>query len=99
MAMERSAAAEAVAETAGDPVEALVLELRDYLVQISEDKALLAELDPDGDLLDHGYLDSLSAVMFIAHVQERYGVRIEDMELMGELNTLRAVAAHVDARR
>jgi acyl carrier protein len=44
-------------------------------------------------------VDSLSGVMFLARIEEQWGVHIEDLDLVGRLNTLEAVAAHVRESR
>jgi acyl carrier protein len=69
--------------------------LRGYLVELSEGKLELAAVDPDRHLFDHGYVDSLSAVMLIAHIEERWGVQIEDLELVESLTTVNALAARI----
>jgi acyl carrier protein len=78
--------------------DAVVDDLRRQLVELSEGRLAPGEIDPSGHLLDHGYLDSLSAVMFLAHVSDRYGVQIEDVEFVEELNTLDAIATRLGAR-
>jgi acyl carrier protein len=89
---------EAVRRTNG-AAEALVAELRGYLAGISEGKLRAEEIDPAGHLFDAGYVDSLTAVMLVAHLEEAYGVRIEDMDLVERLTTLDALASHVAAER
>ena len=44
-------------------------------------------------------MDSLSGVMFLARIEEQWGVHIEDFDLVERLNTLEAVAAHLRASR
>lgn len=69
------------------------------LVELSEGELTPELIDPSGHMLDQGYISSLSAVTFIAHIEDHYGVRIEDMELLGALRSLEAIAAHVQQRR
>jgi acyl carrier protein len=92
-----SATQRANAATGADAV-ALAGELRDLLVQISEGKLDAASIDPSVNLFDFGYIDSLTGVMFIAEIESRYGVQIEDLELVERLNTLERIAEHVAAR-
>jgi acyl carrier protein len=87
----------AVAAEAPSPAE-IRDELRRYLVEVSDGALSHDAIDPSAPLVDHGYVDSLSAVMFLAHVEERYGVRIEDVELVERITSLEAIAAHVHAR-
>ena len=56
--------------TANADVAELVETLRGYLARLSDGKLGPAEIDPGAHLFDHGYVDSLSAVTFMAHVEE-----------------------------
>lgn len=69
--------------------------LRADVAALSEGKLSVAEIDPEGHLFDYGYLSSLTAVMFLSNIEERFGVEIEDLELVEELTTLNAVAARI----
>lgn len=82
---------------AGDEVEDVVAALREVVAELSEGKLAAAQIDADAHLFDYGYVNSLSAVMFLAHISERYGVEIEDVALIEEVTTLRAVAERVRA--
>jgi acyl carrier protein len=85
---------------AADPGTAdLRAELLRLLLEVSEGKLDGVAIDPAANIFDHGYVDSLSAVEFIARIEERWGVAIEDMELIERYTSLDAVAAHVAARR
>jgi acyl carrier protein len=79
--------------------ENLVEELRALLVEVSDGKLQAQHIDPSANLFDFGYVDSLSGVMFLARIEERWGVHIEDFDLVEQLNTLEAVAAHLHASR
>jgi len=79
--------------------EDLVEELRALLVEVSEGKLRATDLDPAANLFDFGYVDSLSGVMFLARIEEQWGVHIEDFDLLERLNTLEAIAAHVRESR
>ena len=74
-------------------------ELRQQLAQISDGKLSVDAIDPSAHIFDYGYVDSLSAVMFLAHLEEQYGVHIEDMDLVEKYTTLDAVARHVAESR
>ena len=54
--------------------EQIVDLLREDLVLISENKLTSDEIDPDGHIFDYGYVDSLSAVIFLARLEERFDV-------------------------
>lgn len=73
--------------------------LRRYLVELSEERLAYGQIDPDRHLFDHGYVDSLSAVMLLAHIEERWGVQIEDVELIESLTTVNALAARIHQAR
>ena len=75
----------------GDLVEALVA----LLVEVSEGKLKEQDIDPAANLFDFGYVDSLTGVMFLARIEERWGVHIEDFDLVERLGTIEAVAAHL----
>src|SRR5262245_32274675 len=57
----------------------LVELLRGDLVEISEGKLTPGDIDADGHLFDFGYVDSLSAVVFLARIEDRFGIQIEDL--------------------
>jgi len=83
------------AATAGD----LVGELRALLVEVSDGKLQKNDIDPAANLFDFGYVDSLSGVMFLARIEEQWGVHIEDFDLVERLNSIEAVAAHLGTGR
>jgi acyl carrier protein len=83
------------AATADDVVEGL----RTLLAEVSDGKLQASDIDPAANLFDFGYVDSLSGVMFLARIEEQWGVHIEDFDLVERLNTLEAVAAHLRASR
>ena len=76
----------------------LVASLQAVLAELSEGKLATSQIDPDAHLFDFGYVNSLSAVMFLAHISEQHAVEIEDVELIEEVTTLRAVAQRIQAR-
>ena len=84
---------------AADTLDALRDELIDLLVRAAEGKFRRDEIDPTANFFDHGYVDSLTGVVFLAEIEERFGVEIDDMEVVERLNTLDALAAHVAERR
>ena len=56
-----------------------------------------AGIDPDVALLDSGYLDSLTAAELLAAAEARWGVHVSVDRLVGDLPTLRALAAWLAA--
>ena len=75
--------------------DAIVVELREKIVELAEGKLAGVTIHSDRHLFDHGYIDSLSAVMLLAHIEERWGIAIEDTELLDRLSTLDALACHL----
>jgi len=76
-------------------VDLVLDDLRRHLADLSEGKLSADAIDVSGHLFDYGYIDSLSAVMFLAHIEERWGVQIEDADLVEKYKTLQALAAHI----
>lgn len=52
----------------------------------------LSEIDPDAVLLDRGYLDSITAIEFLAKIEQVYGVRLPERRLSGPRGTVRVLA-------
>ena len=77
----------------------LVGSLVSLMVEASDGKLQAGDVDPAANLFDFGYVDSLSGVMFLARIEEEWGVHIEDFDLVERLNTLEAVAAHLRESR
>ena len=75
----------------------LVEGLRAILAEVSEGKLKARDIDPSANLFDYGYVDSLSGVMFLARIEETWGVQIEDFDLVKRFNTIQAVAEFVSA--
>lgn|SRR5262245_16550128 len=73
--------------------EAVVRALVRQIVAQSENKLRQDAIDPDAEMCDRGYLDSLTYVAFLVFVEETYGVRIHDHQLtVGKLRTVSSVA-------
>ena len=79
-------------------VDEIVAELKQQLARLSDGRLQAGAIDGTGPLFDYGYVDSLSAVLFIAHIEEQYGMEIEDMDLIEKYTTLDALARHIAAR-
>lgn len=75
--------------------EAVMLDLKAQIAASSEKKLKIDAIDANAEMCDRGYLDSLSYVAFLVHIEETYGTRILDHQLTGSLKTLNAVADHV----
>ena len=80
----------------GAPSKAsLISELTLQIVAQSESKLTVADIDPEAEICDRGYLDSLTYVSFLVFVEDNYGVRILDHELTGNLRSVSAIADHL----
>jgi acyl carrier protein len=88
-----------MAASSAATAEDLVESLRALLAEVSDGKLQVRDIDPAANLFDFGYVDSLSGVMFLARIEEQWGVHIEDFDLVERLTTLEAVAAHLHASR
>lgn len=93
--MTQSQQGPALAIAPSDAPDALLEELRSDIVALSEGKLTIEEVDPDADVFDYGYLSSLTAVIFLTQIEERYGVEIEDLEIVEQFSTLNAVADRI----
>lgn len=78
-------------------LDQIVEELRGEISEISEGALSPESLDAAGHLFDYGYVDSLSAVTFLAKIEDRYGVQIDDVDLIERLHSIQAIAQHIDA--
>lgn len=96
--MSANQTAQAMAASGGGSAE-ITKALRRYLAQLSGGKLGFEEIDPAGHLFDFGYIDSLSAVTFMAHVEESYGVRLDDLDLVERFTSLEALASHLQEQR
>ena len=70
--------------------------LRKELAALSDGKLAGEEIDPGVSLLDHGYLDSLSAAVFLAGIEDEYGVVVSEVDLLGPLQSLEQLARYVN---
>ncbi len=73
--------------------------LKATVSRISRDHIPVADLDERAHLLDSAYIDSLSATELLAEIERRHQVRIEEMDLVGRLCTLEALAREIETRK
>jgi acyl carrier protein len=64
-------------------------------VENSEAQLSACEVDARARLFDHGYVDSLSAASLLAFIDQRYHVEISEVDLVGRLSSLDALARHI----
>jgi acyl carrier protein len=72
--------------------------LRATISRISRDHIPPESLELRAHLLDSGYVDSLSATELLTEIERRYGVRIDEMDIVGRLCTIEALAREIEAR-
>lgn len=66
-----------------------------FLVEHSENKLSVGDIDPDADVFEYGYVDSLRVAMLFDFIEDRWGVVVPEVEIVGRLNTLKALAEFV----
>ena len=75
-------------------------ELRQFIAEnflLSRDESLLKDAD---SLTDRGILDSTGALELVAHLQERYGVTVQDDELHPDnLDSIEKISAFIERKR
>lgn len=72
--------------------------LKTTVSRVSRDQIPVDQLDVRAHLLDSGYIDSLTATELLAEIERRYGVRLEEMDIVGRLCTLEALAREIETR-
>ena len=72
--------------------------LRAVVSRLSRDHVPAANLEVNAHLLDSGYIDSLSATELLAEIERQYKVRIDEMDIVGRLCTLSALAREIETR-
>ena len=83
------------APDAADARASVIRTLQDHVAEGSRGRLSAKDVHPHGPLFDRGYLDSFSYVAFLAFIEERYRVRIDDSQLAGHLTTIAAMADHI----
>ena len=87
------------ATRAEEPSSGTVLDtLRAMVARISREHLSPESLDVRAHLLDSGYVDSLSATELLAEIERRYAVRINEMDIVGKLCTIEALAREIESR-
>jgi acyl carrier protein len=72
--------------------------LRVVVSRLSRDHVPAANIEVNAHLLDSGYIDSLSATELLAEIERQYKVRIDEMDIVGRLCTLSALAREIETR-
>jgi acyl carrier protein len=89
----------AVAAVAPAGAPALVTDwLRATVARLSRDHLPSDAIDVRAHLLDSGYVDSLSSTELLTGIERQFGVRIQEMELVGKLCNIEALAREIESR-
>ncbi len=75
--------------------EAILEDLCRAIVEQSDGSLTREQIDVAGDLVGYGYVDSLTAATLLERIEERYGVEVSELDLVGRLSTLQALADHI----
>jgi acyl carrier protein len=87
--------AEAATASRAEIVEALSRKV----AELSEGRLAFEDVDATASVLDHGYIDSLSAVRLLGFIEERYGVDVPERELVGRAHSLAGLAEYIERAR
>jgi acyl carrier protein len=75
-------------------------ELEDFIIEEIAFGRGIESIDPDEDLLARGVIDSLAVTQLVAFLEDRYGIRITDDELIPEhFRSLACMEAFVERKR
>jgi acyl carrier protein len=85
-------------ERTSETDDTIVGELCRQVVELSNGELPEQAIDASAPMLDYGYVDSLSAVSLLHFVEERYGVSVSEIELVGPLNSLETLARHIGSQ-
>ena len=69
--------------------------LRGFFVDRSGGALAADAIEPTRHIFDAGYVDSMSSLTLLEFVEERYGVVVPEVELVGRLSNLVALAKYV----
>lgn len=84
-----------VADAARTDREAVASELCGFIAGRLDDGVGSETIERDKDLYDVGYLDSMRGADFLVFIEKRYGVAVQESDLIGALHTVDALADHV----
>jgi acyl carrier protein len=87
---------EANPSVARDQVES---SLRRFFEERSRGAVSADSIDSSLHLYEAGYIDSMNALTLLDYIEERYGVVVPEVELVGRLSTLATLIDFVVARR
>ena len=65
--------------------------LRSFMAERSDGVFTPDGFDATEHLFDAGYIDSMNSLSLLAFIEERYGVEVSEVDLVGSLSTLAAL--------
>ena len=65
------------------------------MAEHSENKLSVVDIDPDADAFEYRYVDSLRVAMLFDFIEDRWGVAVPEVDIVGRLNTPKALAEFV----
>jgi acyl carrier protein len=72
--------------------------LRRFFAERSGGELTPEAIDPARHVFDAGYVDSMSSLALLDFLEARYGVSVPEVDLVGGLSTLAALAEYVAER-
>jgi acyl carrier protein len=91
--------ARATTSSRGEPSRSEVeASLRRFFAERSGGALTPDAIDPSVHLFNSGYLDSMSSLTLLDFIDERYGVTVPEVDLVGGLCTLAGLADYVAER-
>lgn len=74
--------------------------LREYIVERYEIPAGDADFNDDVHLFDYGYVDSFGAVDLVTFVQQTFGIKVSQADMIAyPMNTINEIAGFVSLRQ
>lgn len=74
----------------------VLVALKQKVVELSKGQVDFDSIYSNAALCDYGYVDSLTAVDLITFIDGEYNVSISEVDLVGALNNLQALADHIE---
>lgn len=84
------------------PANATSQSVYDFIVQLLEEKGAVPDPAalPAYRYLDTGHIDSLAFIKFVFRIEERFGIRFSEAEMLGDrVKTVGALVALIEEKR
>jgi acyl carrier protein len=95
VAADRAAAKPARKIVPAGTLAEVLAELTTQVCETMPDRREPEEIDVELHMYDAGYVTSITAADLLAYIDERYGLDISETKLIGPLQNLAALAAHI----